>query len=178
MPGDMKCVAARTGGWDLGPVRDQANLAPLFWLALFGFGMKAGLFPLHIWLPSAHANAPSHASAMMSGVMLKMGSYGILRFLTFVPHKPLWWGGLLIIAGMLSALLGICFAAVQTAHRARLNMMVCSQALINMPAGRRAMVVSIMLTKVGISSVLGPVMVTFTPNSLAATSSAGWSCAL
>jgi hydrogenase-4 component B len=88
--------------------------ALMFCLALVGFGAKAGIMPLHFWLPSAHANAPSHASAMMSGVMLKMGIYGILRFLTFVPHKPLWWGGLLIIAGILSALLGICFAAVQT----------------------------------------------------------------
>ena len=86
----------------------------MFCLALFGFGAKAGIMPLHFWLPSAHANAPSHASAMMSGVMLKMGIYGILRFLTFCPHKPLWWGGLIIMAGLLSALLGICFAAVQT----------------------------------------------------------------
>ncbi len=86
----------------------------IFLLALFGFGAKAGIMPMHFWLPSAHANAPSHASAMMSGVMLKMGIYGILRFLTFCPHKPLWWGGLLIVAGILSALLGICFAAVQT----------------------------------------------------------------
>jgi hydrogenase-4 component B len=86
----------------------------IFSLALFGFGAKAGIMPLHFWLPSAHANAPSHASAMMSGVMLKMGIYGILRVLTFFPHKPLWWGGLLLIAGIVSALLGICFAAVQT----------------------------------------------------------------
>jgi hydrogenase-4 component B len=86
----------------------------MFFLALFGFGAKAGIMPLHFWLPSAHANAPSHASAMMSGVMLKMGIYGILRVLTFFPHKPLWWGGLLLITGVVSALLGICFAAVQT----------------------------------------------------------------
>jgi hydrogenase-4 component B len=88
--------------------------ALMFFLALFGFGAKAGIMPMHFWLPSAHANAPSHASAMMSGVMLKMGIYGILRFLSFCPHKPLWWGGTLLIAGMVSALLGICFAAVQT----------------------------------------------------------------
>ena len=88
--------------------------ALMFILALFGFGAKAGIMPMHFWLPSAHANAPSHASAMMSGVMLKMGIYGILRFLSFCPHKPLWWGGTLLIAGIVSALLGICFAAVQT----------------------------------------------------------------
>ena len=86
----------------------------MFILALFGFGAKAGIMPMHFWLPSAHANAPSHASAMMSGVMLKMGIYGILRFFSFCPHKPLWWGGTLLIAGLVSALLGICFAAVQT----------------------------------------------------------------
>ena len=88
--------------------------ALMFILALFGFGAKAGIMPMHFWLPSAHANAPSHASAMMSGVMLKMGIYGILRFLSFCPQKPLWWGGTLLVAGMMSALLGICFAAVQT----------------------------------------------------------------
>jgi hydrogenase-4 component B len=86
----------------------------MFLLALFGFGAKAGIMPMHFWLPSAHANSPSHASAMMSGVMLKMGIYGILRFLTFCPHKSLWWGGVLIVAGIVSALLGICFAAIQT----------------------------------------------------------------
>ena len=52
-------LAARMGSWDLGPMREQRGLAPLFWLALFGFGVKGGVFPLHIWLPSAHANAPS-----------------------------------------------------------------------------------------------------------------------
>ncbi len=51
----------------------STELAPLFWLALVGFGVKAGFFPLHIWLPSAHANAPSHVSAIMSGVAIKMG---------------------------------------------------------------------------------------------------------
>ena len=62
-----RLLAARTGSWDLGPMRERAELAPLFWLALFGFGVKAGVFPLHIWLPSAHANAPSHVSAILSG---------------------------------------------------------------------------------------------------------------
>ena len=78
-------LAARTGGWDLGPLRERADLAPLFWLALVGFGVKAGMFPLHVWLPSAHANAPSHVSAIMSGVAIKMGIYGIVRFSGWLP---------------------------------------------------------------------------------------------
>lgn len=81
--------------------------------ALIGFGAKAGLMPLHIWLPSAHANAPSHVSAMMSGVMLKMGLYGIFRTLTFFHDPPLLWGGVLTVAGIASALLGIIFAMAQ-----------------------------------------------------------------
>ena len=85
-------LAARTGSWDLGPMREQAGLAPLFWLALFGFGVKAGLFPLHIWLPSAHANAPSHVSAILSGVAIKLGIYGIVRFSGWLPvPEPAGW---------------------------------------------------------------------------------------
>jgi len=90
-----------------------APAALLFIATLIGFGSKAGLMPLHIWLPAAHANAPSHVSAMLSGVMLKMGIYGMLRFLSFVDHRPLWWGGLLAVAGIVSALMGICLAASQ-----------------------------------------------------------------
>ena len=90
-----------------------ASAALLFSATLIGFGSKAGLMPMHIWLPAAHANAPSHVSAMLSGVMLKMGIYGILRFLSFVPDRPLWWGGLLAVAGIVSAFMGICLAASQ-----------------------------------------------------------------
>jgi hydrogenase-4 component B len=85
----------------------------LFVAALIGFGSKAGLKPMHIWLPAAHANAPSHVSAMLSGVMLKMGIYGLLRFLSFVPERPLWWGELLTVAGLVSAFMGISLAASQ-----------------------------------------------------------------
>lgn len=105
-------LAARTGGWDLGPLRDQAALAPLFWLALAGFGVKAGFFPLHIWLPSAHANAPSHVSAIMSGVAIKMGVYGIVRFSGWLPVPPA-AGWVVIGLGAISALLGIAFALAQ-----------------------------------------------------------------
>lgn len=85
----------------------------LFGAALLGFGSKAGLMPLHIWLPAAHANAPSHVSALLSGVMLKMGIYGLLRVLSFFPSRPLWWGGLLLGMGLVSALLGIALASAQ-----------------------------------------------------------------
>lgn len=82
--------------------------------AFVGFGAKAGIMPLHIWLPSAHASAPSHVSAMMSGVMLKMGLYGILRTLTMYHDPPLIWGAVLTVAGISSALLGITFAMAQS----------------------------------------------------------------
>ncbi|WP_246038104.1 proton-conducting transporter transmembrane domain-containing protein [Geomonas terrae] len=85
----------------------------LFLLALAGFGSKAGMMPLHLWLPSAHANAPSHVSALLSGVMLKVGIYGLLRVMSFVSERPLWWGALLTAVGLTSALAGICVASAQ-----------------------------------------------------------------
>ncbi len=105
-------LAARTGSWELGPMREQAGLAPLFWLALAGFGVKAGVFPLHVWLPSAHANAPSHVSALMSGVAIKMGVYGIVRFSGWLP-VPTEAGWVVLGLGAISALLGIAFAFAQ-----------------------------------------------------------------
>jgi hydrogenase-4 component B len=105
-------LAALSGSWDLGPMRDRADLTPLFWLALFGFGVKAGFFPLHVWLPSAHANAPSHVSAIMSGVAIKMGLYGIVRFSGWLP-VPSAAGWVVTGFGATSALLGIAFAFAQ-----------------------------------------------------------------
>jgi hydrogenase-4 component B len=105
-------LAARTGSWELGPLRDRANLQPLFWLALAGFGVKAGLFPLHVWLPSAHANAPSHVSALMSGVAIKMGVYGLVRFSGWLPVPPS-AGWTLLLLGSVSALFGIVFGLAQ-----------------------------------------------------------------
>jgi hydrogenase-4 component B len=105
-------LAVRTGSWELGPLHGRPELAPLFWLALFGFGMKAGLFPLHIWLPSAHANAPSHVSAILSGVTIKMGIYGLVRFSGWMtlPAGASWTVALL---GVASAVLGVAFALGQ-----------------------------------------------------------------
>jgi hydrogenase-4 component B len=105
-------LAAQTGSWELGPMRGQEALAPLFWLALGGFAVKAGVFPLHIWLPSAHANAPSHVSAILSGVAIKMGVYGIVRFSGWLP-VPAAAGGVVIGLGAAGALLGIAFALGQ-----------------------------------------------------------------
>ncbi|HET7535354.1 MAG TPA: proton-conducting transporter membrane subunit, partial [Candidatus Didemnitutus sp.] len=105
-------LAVRTGSWELGPMRDHPELAPLFWFALFGFGLKAGLFPLHIWLPSAHANAPSHVSAILSGVTIKLGIYGLVRFSGWMP-LPAGAGWTVVALGAASAVLGVAFALGQ-----------------------------------------------------------------
>lgn len=105
-------LAARTGSWELGPMRDQPALASLYWLALAGFAVKAGVFPLHVWLPSAHANAPSHVSAIFSGVAIKMGVYGVVRFGGWLP-APAGAGWVMIGLGATGALLGIAFALGQ-----------------------------------------------------------------
>jgi formate hydrogenlyase subunit 3/multisubunit Na+/H+ antiporter MnhD subunit len=87
--------------------------ASLFVVGLVGFGVKAGIVPLHVWLPGAHANAPSHVSALMSGVMLKMGIYGVVRVAAMMPNPPVWYGGALLVAGSVSALVGVIFAVAQ-----------------------------------------------------------------
>ena len=105
-------MAARTGSWELGPMRERSDLSPLFWLALLGFGVKAGMFPLHIWLPSAHANAPSHVSAVLSGVSIKAGIYGLVRFSGWLP-APAGAGWVVATLGVASAVLGVAFALGQ-----------------------------------------------------------------
>ena len=92
---------------------DGATVA--FCLALIGFGAKAGLVPLHVWLPEAHPAAPSPVSALMSGVMLEVALYGMIRVGFDLLGFPLWWWGLLPLSlGLFSALYGVVFAAVQT----------------------------------------------------------------
>ena len=97
-----------------------AHLAPAwaaiaFLLALFGFGAKAGLVPMHVWLPEAHPAAPSPVSALMSGVMLKTAVYGVLRVSFDLLGESQWWWGLLPLGlGLFSAIYGAVFAAVQT----------------------------------------------------------------
>jgi formate hydrogenlyase subunit 3/multisubunit Na+/H+ antiporter MnhD subunit len=85
-----------------------------FLLALLGFGMKAGIVPVHVWLPEAHPVAPSHISALMSGVMLKVALYGLIRFCFDLLGDVHWqWGVVLLILGTLSALGGILYAMMQ-----------------------------------------------------------------
>jgi formate hydrogenlyase subunit 3/multisubunit Na+/H+ antiporter MnhD subunit len=96
-----------------------APLSPLwasiaFVLSLIGFGMKAGLVPMHAWLPEAHPVAPSHISALMSGVMLKIAVYGFIRFTFDLLNQLLWqWGVLVLVIGSASAVLGILYALQQ-----------------------------------------------------------------
>jgi len=82
-------------------------------LALAGFGLKAGVVPLHFWLPGAHAAAPSHVSAVLSGVMLKMGIYGLLRVLSLLGAPPPWFGWTLFGLGLGSGVLGVLWALGQ-----------------------------------------------------------------
>ena len=97
----------------LQPPPAWANAA--FLLALFGFGAKAGIVPLHVWLPEAHPAAPSPVSALLSAVMLKTAIYGLIRVTLDLIGSPLWWWGVVALTlGLVSALGGIVFAAVQT----------------------------------------------------------------
>ena len=86
----------------------------VFLLALFGFGAKAGLMPLHVWLPMAHPVAPSHGSALMSGLVIKLGVYGFVRIVfDLLGPGPAWWGGTALAAGGVSALLGVLYALME-----------------------------------------------------------------
>ena len=86
----------------------------LFGLAVLGFGAKAGFLPLHVWLPEAHPAAPSHVSAVMSGVMIKTGIYGLVRVLLMLGPPPLWWGWTMLMIGALSGIIGVLYALAQT----------------------------------------------------------------
>ena len=85
-----------------------------FVLFLVGFGIKAGIVPLHIWLPEAHPVAPSNASALLSGVLIKTGIYGLARVLfDFLGTPPNWWGVTLLVLGTVSAVLGVLYALME-----------------------------------------------------------------
>ncbi len=105
-----------TGSFDFSSFRDvtlpQATKNLVFLLAFFGFGAKAGIVPLHIWLPRAHPAAPSHASALLSGVMIKTAVYGIIRLCVDLLGASVWWWGFIVLlfgAHLRSAWYFICF---------------------------------------------------------------------
>ncbi len=85
----------------------------IFLTGLVGFSLKAGVMPLHVWLPGAHANAPSHVSALLSGVLLKLGIYGLVRLGALLPDPPAWWGVTVLALGAISGVLGVAFAIGQ-----------------------------------------------------------------
>lgn len=106
-----------TGSFEFSQIHQQVESIPtyvknlVFVFALIGFGTKAGIIPLHIWLPRAHPAAPSHVSALMSGVMIKTAILMLIRlFLDLIPTSTLWWGSVILIAGAVSCLLGVLYA--------------------------------------------------------------------
>ncbi len=117
-------LTERSGAFDFAALRvaardlDPALRTTLFFLAFGGFAAKAGVVPLHVWLPRAHPAAPSHVSALMSGVMLKVALYGILRFgfdllAPVAGPLPFSWGWMVLFVGTTSAVLGVLYALQQ-----------------------------------------------------------------
>lgn len=111
-------LAQQTGTFDFPESGAVRQIAPgiagiLFSLALLGFGLKAGIMPFHVWLPDAHAAAPSHVSAVMSGVVIKMGIYGLVRTTSFFAYIPLAWGWIVLSLGVISGVMGVVFAISQ-----------------------------------------------------------------
>ena len=109
-----------TGSFDFAAIKSGVGLLPagvkntVFFAALIGFGIKAGVIPLHIWLPSAHPAAPSHISALMSGVMIKTGIFMMIRlFLDILQPVPVWWGIVVLLIGIVSSLLGVLYALTE-----------------------------------------------------------------
>lgn len=103
---DWSAAAARLDGL-------SRNL--IFVLLALGFGSKAGLIPLHVWLPRAHPAAPSHVSALMSGVMIKLGVYGLVRIgFDWLGVGPAWWGGVVLVIAGASAVFGVLYALVES----------------------------------------------------------------
>lgn len=110
-------AASQTGSFDFSVWAKKGLNVPnpslLFLCAVIGFGTKAGFAPLHIWLPEAHPAAPSHISAVMSGVMIKTGIYGLIRSLGWFDVIPHWWGVAIMFIGLVSGIIGVLFAIAQ-----------------------------------------------------------------
>jgi hydrogenase-4 component B len=101
-----------SGSLQIKPVTGITDLfkAGAFLSLFIGFSIKAGVIPFHKWLPYAHSASPSNASALMSGVMIKVAIYGMVRYLLFVLSPDLWWGVTILVFGVISALLGVIYA--------------------------------------------------------------------
>jgi hydrogenase-4 component B len=106
-------VAAATGTFGFAPLPAGGATLVTLLIALVAFGLKAGFMPLHVWLPGAHASAPTHVSALLSGVVIKVGIYGIIRTTSLAPPLPVGFGGLVLLVGALSAVGGVAFALGQ-----------------------------------------------------------------
>lgn len=106
---------AKTGSFALVPDGSVGKgvAGTVFILSFIGFGFKAGLIPVHVWLPGFYSHAPAHVSGILSGVMSKMGVYGIVRMTGLLPAPDFWWGGSMIAAGAVTAVGGIAFAIGQ-----------------------------------------------------------------
>ncbi len=105
---------AFAGFHDIGHTMAAGPRNAAFILFLAGFGLKAGIIPLHIWLPVAHPAAPSNVSALMSGVVIKTGIYGLTRVLfDFLGPPPQWWGVTVLAIGTISAVLGVLYALME-----------------------------------------------------------------
>lgn len=111
-------LASNSGSMDFrylaGAPIDSQTKSLVFLFTIVGFGTKAGIVPLHIWLPRAHPVAPTHVSALMSGIMIKTALYGMARFyLDFLGTGPAWWGIIVLIIAALSAVLGVLYALME-----------------------------------------------------------------
>ncbi len=113
-------LAAKTGTLDFAAMASRSHAVPLAWrgvvfvLALIGFGFKAGLVPLHIWLPEAHPVAPADGSGFLSGMIIKLGVYGIMLFVfELLGGGPVWWGVLTTCIGALTAVIGVLYAVIE-----------------------------------------------------------------
>ena len=113
-------LASASGSLDFASFHLLASKLPLerqgvvFALFFLGFGVKAGIIPIHVWLPAAHPVAPSNISALMSGIVIKTGIYGMaLVFFDFFEAAPVWAGIVVLVAGVVSALLGVLYALME-----------------------------------------------------------------
>jgi formate hydrogenlyase subunit 3/multisubunit Na+/H+ antiporter MnhD subunit len=134
---------------------DSPAIPTAFVLLVLGFGSKAGLVPMHVWLPRAHPEAPSHVSAAMSAAMVKLGVYGVLLVcVRFFPDGPVWWGVVLLVLGSVSAVYGILQASVSS----DLKVLLAYSTTENVGLIMLAIGASILLAASGVTVVAGVAM--------------------